>query len=238
MTFIGYRFHRPRRLARSAGLLVCGLLLSLAGPVHACQVDRYAAASRYAQCDLKAFGRVYGPTSIDTVEKMLAKCRAKYTATWLKLHAKYPATSPCDGPRFVVNGDGTATDALTGLQWEVKTDDATIHDKDDTYDWNDAYAVFLAGLNGGSFAGRQDWRLPTRAELQTILDGGVTCMTSPCIDETVFGPVPVPPLPLYWSSTTNATSDDFVWVVNFTNGLTGLSPATLSFSVRAVRGGL
>lgn len=37
--------------------------------------------------------------------------------------------------RWLENGDGTATDLNTGLQWELKTDDGSIHDKDDTYKW-------------------------------------------------------------------------------------------------------
>jgi hypothetical protein len=35
-----------------------------------------------------------------------------------------------------VNGDGTATDYDTGLQWEQKTDDGSVHDKDNTYSWS------------------------------------------------------------------------------------------------------
>jgi hypothetical protein len=32
-------------------------------------------------------------------------------------------------------GDGTVRDACTGLQWEKKTDDGGVHDKDDHYQW-------------------------------------------------------------------------------------------------------
>ncbi len=38
--------------------------------------------------------------------------------------------------RYRVNGDGAATDYDTGLQWEQKTDDGTVHDKDNTYTWS------------------------------------------------------------------------------------------------------
>src|SRR5262249_54469788 len=37
--------------------------------------------------------------------------------------------------RYGVNGDGTATDYDTELQWEQKTDDGSVHDKDNTYSW-------------------------------------------------------------------------------------------------------
>jgi hypothetical protein len=36
---------------------------------------------------------------------------------------------------YTDNGDGTITDNTTGLMWEKKSDDGTIHDKDNTYTW-------------------------------------------------------------------------------------------------------
>jgi hypothetical protein len=39
------------------------------------------------------------------------------------------------GPRFEDNGDGTITDTQTGLMWEKKSDDETIHDMDRHYPW-------------------------------------------------------------------------------------------------------
>jgi len=110
------------------------------------------------------------------------------------------------GVRFVDNGDGTVTDNQTGLEWEKKTDDSTVHDKDNRYTWTSsgtdpdgtAFTDFLGELNDcesmdgatitGGFAGHCDWRLPTIVELQTILLAPYPCGTSPCIDMTVFGP--------------------------------------------------
>jgi hypothetical protein len=34
-------------------------------------------------------------------------------------------------------------DNVTGLIWEIKTDDGTIHDKDNRYRWDDAQNVFI-----------------------------------------------------------------------------------------------
>lgn len=108
-------------------------------------------------------------------------------------------TTGCWTTRFVVNGDGTVTDNLWKLQWERKTDDGSVHDKDNLYTWcvgvvsppscNDpanppdgtAFTAFLGTLNNGfsndgnggtgnCFAGRCDWRLPTIGELATIHD--------------------------------------------------------------------
>jgi len=59
-------------------------------------------------------------------------------------------------------------DMATGLIWEVKTMDGSIHDRDRTFDWGDANKTFLDELNNSLFGGFSDWRLPTTDELRTI----------------------------------------------------------------------
>jgi len=106
-----------------------------------------------------------------------------------------------NAPRFEDCGDGTAADYQTGLQWEKKTDDGTVHDVDNWYYWSTgspydpdgtAYTDFLARLNGDPtvvgatlgeatgdpaadptvcFAHHCDWHLPAIGELRTILIG-------------------------------------------------------------------
>lgn len=162
--------------------------------------------------------------------------------------------------RWVDNGDGTVTDYVTGLMWEQKDDSGGIHDKDDLYTWSGtfsdpdgtAFTVFLDTLNGGAtgtgdcessngltqsggFAGHCDWRLPTAAELRTILLEPSPCGTRPCIDEDVFGPTVSS---FYWSATTNSSNPVFAWVVVFNDGFVFFGNKTTRSYVRAVRGGL
>ena len=57
-----------------------------------------------------------------------------------------------------LNGDGTITGNNTKLMWAKKSDDGTIHDKDNSYTWANAFAVHIATLNSTNFAGHNDWR--------------------------------------------------------------------------------
>jgi len=74
-------------------------------------------------------------------------------------------------------------DNVTGLIWEVKTDDGSVHDRDNTYNWDDAQNVFIAELNSTSFGGYSDWRLPTIKELASITNLGLSI---PSIDTKYF----------------------------------------------------
>lgn len=233
--------------------LIAGALLLSATATHAaaspeaeCQKGQYATAAKYGACQHKALAGHFGGSS-GSYEVALGKCQAKFLAVWAKLQAKASGSgATCDSTRFTDNGT-TVTDNLTGLQWEKKTDDASIHDKDNVYSWSvaqpytaadgSAFTVFLPALNsGGCFAGQCDWRLPTIYELQTILRAPYVCAAHPCIDP-IFGPTVAGP---YWSATTYVLSSNEAWDVSFLDG--GLYPGNgvkfFNYAVRAVRAGL
>lgn len=73
-------------------------------------------------------------------------------------------------------------DNETGLMWEVKTVDGTIHDKEAGYNWSGAHEEFIAELNRMKFGGFTDWRLPTTDELGGIKVKG----PEPYIDQEFF----------------------------------------------------
>lgn len=146
---------------------------------------------------------------------------------------------------YTDNGDGTITDARTGLTWEKLAADGGIHDLGTGYDTTSAVSVKIATLNATMFAGHTDWRLPNRHELESLLsyDHAVpaidpvfhTACTTGCsvaaCSCTASGP--------HWTSTTYAIDflHSWTWNVNFLDGETVPTPKWVAYGVRAVRGG-
>lgn len=152
-----------------------------------------------------------------------------------------PASS---GERFIDNGNETITDTQTGLMWEKKTtalgsgqNVGDVRDVDNTYTWDAAMGDWLDRLNGrlianatdGSFAGYTDWRLPTLAELQTLVDTSVPSRINP-----IFGPNG----PLYWSASRRALGPSTIpWYTLFGAEIPVNVGRPLALHARAVRGG-
>jgi hypothetical protein len=87
-------------------------------------------------------------------------------------------------PQYQDNGDGTVTDLITGLTWTQSLDlngDGAINSEDKL---NYAGAVQMA--ESYSFAGYDDWRLPTIKELYSLINFSGVTGSIPYIDTDYF----------------------------------------------------
>jgi hypothetical protein len=144
---------------------------------------------------------------------------------------------------FTDNGDGTITDNNSGLMWEKLSDDGSIHDKDTTYSWANAFASKVATLNGTSFAGYDDWRVPSVAELETLKNFGAyspavySTFNTDCVAACTVATCSCTQSGYYWSSTTFRSAPANAWHVSHIGGATDGSLKTSGLYVRAVRAG-
>jgi len=125
-------------------------------------------------------------------------------------------------------------DNVTGLTWEVKTDDGGLRDKDNTYSWYNPDAASNGGVagtqNGGTcnggiacdtasyvravnaqrLCGASDWRLPSRRELLSIVSND---RINPAIDLAYFSNTPTNMS--VWSSSPYANTPEYAWRLDF-----------------------
>ncbi|UCD82570.1 MAG: DUF1566 domain-containing protein [Desulfobacterales bacterium] len=111
----------------------------------------------------------------------------------------------------------TWTDPATGLEWQC--------DSPGRMNWHAAQS-YAGSL---SINGKEDWRLPTARELETLLD------------RTVYRPVMRKEVPFrdplsYWSSTTFGPDKDSAWIVMFDGAYVLSYYKTNAYHVRCVRG--
>jgi len=174
-----------------------------------------------------------------SVSRRCLHAAAAVLASLALTHAAFAAT--CSGnlgasttptSDFVVNANGTVTHTPTGLMWkqcnEGLSGPACAISTVSPQDWPTA----LTTARNSTFAGYTDWRLPTKQELESLVDS--TCF-SPAINDTVF---PATVADWTWTSTTFFGDPAFAWVVGFNDGnsLAGNKSGN-RYAVRLVRGG-
>ena len=121
---------------------------------------------------------------------------------------------------YADNGDGTVTDEVTGLEWQMTV-------STQMYVQEDA-ASYCANL---SLAGYRDWRLPSDAELFSLIDLG---QSSGAINPSYF---PNTPLQLFWTASV-ATGTPNVWGMDFDEGQQMAFAIDTLMYARCVRGGV
>jgi len=133
-------------------------------------------------------------------------------------------------------------DNVTGLMWEVKTTVAGLRNKYNGYAWYNSTGVndggktgapaanpacstgggcdtekYVAAVNVAGLCGFNDWRLPRKEALRSIIDYSSARMT---IDTSYF-PNTVRYRGRYWSASPYAGNAAQAWLFDFTNGAIG-----------------
>ncbi|MCW5200382.1 DUF1566 domain-containing protein [Desulfobulbus sp. F4] len=154
-------------------------------------------------------------------------------------------------------------DNVTGLIWEVKTDNGGRHDKDDTYTWYNTNAAANGGADGsdgaaentcyGYVSGNDATYCNTQAYVSRVNIASL-CGASdwrmptikeleslvhygrsnPAIDTRYY---PNAGSPVVWSGSPCAGALDCAWYVIFYDGYSEIHSRNGSYAVRLVRGG-
>lgn len=137
------------------------------------------------------------------------------------------ATKPCTS-FFTDNADGTVTDRRTGLMWLRFSlgqiwDGQSVSGQAATYLWGTAIQLKFA------YAGFDDWRLPTREELLTI----VAKSQNPLIDSEAFPNIPCHD---FWTASHLTGHDEYKYQISFQDGGDRCRFASQANAVRLVRG--
>lgn len=138
-------------------------------------------------------------------------------------------------------------DNITGLMWEIKSDTDPLRHKQNTYtNYGDNRAgdasAFVANVNATGLCGFNDWRLPNRHELQSLVNYGVTRAGPPVIDFDWFPAFLAAP---FWSSSSGpklvmrgSSEEKFAidaWYVSFATGAIHRDALGVTHHVRLVR---
>lgn len=138
---------------------------------------------------------------------------------------EYQSGRSLEQNRFTTE-NGCVTDHLTNLIWSQNANPL-----DFPLTWEEALAA-IADLNRDGFLGFDDWRLPNRRELTSLIDyaNRKPALPSDHPFSDLF-------LGWYWSSTTAAIAVDHAWYVHLEGGRMFYGGKDQSYMVWPVRGG-
>jgi hypothetical protein len=136
----------------------------------------------------------------------------------------FKAGQPWPEPRFAVTEE-QVEDRLTGLIWPQNANPG-----DFPLNWQEALA-YVSELNASHYLGHNDWRLPNRRELRSLISHQTR---RPAL------PDPHPFIEVfanwYWSSTSAAQHPDHAWYVNLDGGRMFYGGKDQAYMVWPVRG--
>ncbi len=138
-------------------------------------------------------------------------------------------------------------DNVTGLVWEIKLNDSTsLRHRAHTYAWGNNPGAncnntlgkcntesYVHAVNAQALCGYSDWRLPTRRELQTLIDRNAP-KDNALVEPAYF---PNTERSYYWTGDTYAPLQSNAWNVYFGDGNPFAIVKTYNIYVRLVRGG-
>lgn len=140
-------------------------------------------------------------------------------ATWPMPNA--PSTGAPNPQNYDTRVAGVVIDLVTGLMWQrsLETKNATFEDA-------------RRYCNRLMLAGYDDWRLPSRIELVSLID---VSRSLPSISPAAF---PKTPSDWFWTSSVASDGPTAAWYVYFYFGYPKTDEMTNRFGVRCVRGGV
>jgi hypothetical protein len=134
-------------------------------------------------------------------------------------------------PRFTDLGDGTITDNLTGLIWtkDANAPGPASCSPATTKTWQEALD-YVKCLNNNSYLGHNDWCLPNRKELFSLIDRSRYSPALPAghpfqhVQSNSF-------LERYWSSTTRVAGTGYAFSVSMSDGTVDYGDKSDSYAV-------
>jgi hypothetical protein len=126
-------------------------------------------------------------------------------------------------------------DKLSGLVWEGKTTTGERASSNSYSNYGDSRfgdaSTYVTAVNAAKLCGYSNWRLPTRDELQALVDYSVLSPNA-TIDATWF---PNTAAASYWSASSYLGSSAKAWSVSFANGSVSNSARSGKLQLRLVR---